>query len=631
MVSSPKRSTSQTYGRACLNCSRSKCKCVPRSGSRRCERCHRLDKQCEPGTGTRAISAKRNNPISRIDQLEGKVDELVSLLGSSSGHGRAESSSDANAVSSNTNSNPSFITPYGSNYSSPAGLSATGETESSVPSNAAASAAAAATFHPLSSSSLSGLLDPRLPESEAQSYYVDFQKTHLKYFAFLHLPEDYRQLRRQRPFLFLCIMTAACPSMNKKFELGEKAKRALTDHIFLGNHPGAVNVDLLLGLLVFLCWGRDYLLMGTATRVPRFTQMAMTLAFDMRLNKPPQEELSILPGGPGAGTTTTPRTMEERRAVLATFVMSSVVASYSSQIDAMQWTPHMDECLEVMSQSKECIYDEIFALQVRAQRVAGDVESAKGTVISSSPNFYMSLLKRSLGDIRTSIRPELKRHDVLLASLYYAELSIFSLIPSMKDAPAFQRLECLYSCLETSKRAVDDLLAIPADELIGASFPFFVYIARYIIVLWKLSTLNDPNWDTALARSTVNVVDVLNRLIDKLQHSKISRPHEPGDCWPQKAVMLFAKTRDFCASNMANPPPAPPPPPPSGPQPSGQEANADGGRFHINTAANSNNNGQGQQQPVDMATAATFDAALWQADWPADDFTCSFLGENCFI
>lgn len=124
-------------------------------------------------------------------------------------------------------------------------------------------------------------------------------------------------------------MAASAQSTQTKIELGERIKETLTERIFLDNDSTAVNIDLLLGLLTFLAWGHDHLLHGTAARLSRFTQLAMSLVFDLRLNKPLPDDPNMLPVGGNCLVLNDPaRSLEERRAVLGCFVMSSMFVSH---------------------------------------------------------------------------------------------------------------------------------------------------------------------------------------------------------------------------------------------------------------------------------------------------------------
>ncbi|KAK0722683.1 hypothetical protein B0T26DRAFT_750050 [Lasiosphaeria miniovina] len=75
---------SAPYGKACLNCVKTKCKCIPRADGNDCERCHRLKKQCHPSDGHRRRTthnhAGSTNSNARITELEDRLSSLVSLL-----------------------------------------------------------------------------------------------------------------------------------------------------------------------------------------------------------------------------------------------------------------------------------------------------------------------------------------------------------------------------------------------------------------------------------------------------------------------------------------------------------------------------------------------------------------------
>lgn len=259
-----------------------------RPGGQGCERCYRLKKVCLPGNSTRA---RRNNPTARIASLEEKLDGLVSLLTSGS-------------VVLN-------------NYADPAGQDRV--TPSFSISNA--SSALHATIEAATSD------DPSSGLSSDECL-TRFRTHMLKYFAFLHLTGDAKSLRRERPFMFLCIMAVSSQSTQRKLELGEEIKRTLADRIFLDNDSSAINIDLLLGLLTFLAWGHDHLLHGTAAKVSRFTQLAMMLVYDLRLNKPLLDDANMLPVGGNCLVSRGPtRSLEERRAVLGCFLMSSISVS----------------------------------------------------------------------------------------------------------------------------------------------------------------------------------------------------------------------------------------------------------------------------------------------------------------
>lgn len=118
-------------------------------------------------------------------------------------------------------------------------------------------------------------------------------------------------------------------------------------------------------------------------------------------------------------------------------------------------------------------------------------------------------------------------------------------------SPGFQRIGCLYACLNTVKLAFETFFKIPLVEYYGISFPFFTQLARYLIVLSKLSTLNDPRWDNKLARSTVDVLQVIDQLINNIQHAKAADGDQCMGGPLDKSTWIFTSVRAWCAAKLA--------------------------------------------------------------------------------
>lgn len=118
------------------------------------------------------------------------------------------------------------------------------------------------------------------------------------------------------------------------------------------------------------------------------------------------------------------------------------------------------------------------------------------------------------------------------------------------SCPGFQKVDYLYICLSTVKLAFENFFKIPSDEYHGISFPLFTQLARYLIVLSKLSTLNDPAWDTNLAKSTVDVLQVIDQLINNIQHAKAADGEESVGGLLDKSTGIFTSVRSWCAARL---------------------------------------------------------------------------------
>ncbi|KAH8888428.1 hypothetical protein GQ53DRAFT_843406 [Thozetella sp. PMI_491] len=506
------------YGRACMNCSRAKCRCIARPSSQGCERCHRLNKPCTPGDFSRKRNAQKNNPIARIAQLEGKLDGLVSLLQASP----AQIGPQAEAVA---------LPPPPSNPSTYAGSNSTAPTPTS-------SGLSPAAFEP--------------SVEEVDEGLGIFRTRMLKFFPFLHLTDDIQWLRQERPFLFLCIIAVSSKSTPRRFALCKEIKQTLAQRIFLDGQ-GLVNLDLLLGLLTFLSWGNDQLLNCNPHILSRFTQLAMTITFELRLNHPFGTQKKMLPVEKSPedcfGPTGTTRTLEERRALLGCYIMSSIISSYFGQIDPLRSSPYIEECIAVISQSRECPSDEAFALQARSHLIAREAEDAKNNGVP--PTFYAKALQSKLVDMRASLSTDFQPDETSIAAMDYAEVSFRELVLS-KDMTGFRRAESLYDCLIAVKSALDHFLKIPSTDYVGISFPVFTHLARCIIILYKLSTMKDPSWDTGLVRSTIDLIPVLDQVISNLDQAGAMTGDGSEDGIFPRTSQLFMSVKSWCSAKLSD-------------------------------------------------------------------------------
>ena len=88
---------------------------------------------------------------------------------------------------------------------------------------------------------------------EAEQCLTIFRSHKIEYFPFLHIPPttNANQLRRERPFLWLCVMMVASRSISQQQVLGNKVRDRLAQEMVIKSEQ---NIDLLLGLLAYIGW-----------------------------------------------------------------------------------------------------------------------------------------------------------------------------------------------------------------------------------------------------------------------------------------------------------------------------------------------------------------------------------------
>ena len=202
-------------------------------------RCHRLNKECRP-----SVTIRRRNPkkpaVSKPAQIEEKLGDLVSLLKVGT-----HSKVNANDVWVNDETLPSSLSEGGS---------MTSVSSDCLPNVPVVPPGKIVPGGASSTASESVLYDAAEPSPvEAEEYLATFHTYKSKYFPFVYVPPTTTapQLRQERPFLWLCIMTIASRSTSQQQVLGSKIRETIAQEMLLKSEQ---SIDLLLGLLAYIGW-----------------------------------------------------------------------------------------------------------------------------------------------------------------------------------------------------------------------------------------------------------------------------------------------------------------------------------------------------------------------------------------
>ncbi|KJR81619.1 uncharacterized protein SPSK_00717 [Sporothrix schenckii 1099-18] len=426
-------SHSAPYGQACLHCFKAKCRCVSRPDGDGCERCHRLQKTCHSSEAIRKRSRPKASAAGatagvlrsadateeRVATIEEKLDGIMTMLqavtqapakaaaaalrdvfgGRMDEHLRGvlhDGDSDGTQMEQQPlplpppiGQRPQTQSPRQSD--TPTSLSTSPATVEGAP--GAGAAALARIPSPVLYESLS-------QEARDHAWSV-FRSTYLPYCPFLWFPPETTsaQLQRHRPFLLRCIVASTTTLVRDKAAQGRAIKEQLAREMLVDNRS---NMDLLLGLLVFIAWGSDPMVSRSGT-LSRLVMLALSLVCDMRLHKPlPADQHMVttytgddpkcdekgyerVPAAAGvaagvadvADVTDTDgihlsdseETLAKQRAVLGCFLIASSTSIYFAQIDGMRWTPQMAGCLRAVEAHTACPGDVVLAYQVRLQQI----------------------------------------------------------------------------------------------------------------------------------------------------------------------------------------------------------------------------------------------------------------------
>ncbi|KAM0562440.1 hypothetical protein ACHAPJ_002130 [Fusarium lateritium] len=510
------------YGRACTACQRAKCKCILRPSGQDCERCHRLGKPCQPMATSRKRVAKKSSS-SRTAQLEEKLEDLVTILRAAQpSNGNLQSSSAGEASPLLNSSNMGHLTSRLESLATAAASSSSSETQArSYTMPHSYGSRSTVDTHMDTSPSSNGDDTSALPEptpEEAEAYLNKFREW-LKNFPCIILPHDMTAevLRKEKPFLWLCIMNITSMSVEQQMNMKERVRQEIATRIIV-NHERTL--DCLQGLICYISWASTTSSPGKPFIIT-FCQMAVLLAYDLGLTKAPVEEqyfticFKMWGGRPPPPRL---RTLEERRAVVSLWFLTSVMSSFVGKMEALNWTPHMSDCLDVLEKDKQYPSDELLVAFIRYQLVADEAQKllVRDVMGESSPAptyvFRKSLLEK-LQAVRDGLSLNMPVTPVLQAHALATEVQVNSVGLFMQDIPVNQRIESMYSCLRAIRSWYDVFFGIPLEKVPGAPFAIYIHLSQIQIALYRLTTSEDPAWDKDLVRNTADLLSLLDQVV----------------------------------------------------------------------------------------------------------------------
>ncbi|CAK7265198.1 hypothetical protein SEPCBS57363_001458 [Sporothrix epigloea] len=301
-------------------------------------------------------------------------------------------------------------------------------------------------------------LDPALEPTlaEADLSLDRFRTTMLPYFPFVNLPPDLTaaQLRRNRPALWLSIMSVTCQRVPTHTQLARNTHlRALFAHRIV--FESEKSLDLLQALLAFLTWVH-YTSKRDRPTLCVLSQLAVSLVYDLGLHKGAspcksliarllrdhyQQSLTV------DDQPTLPPLLDERRAALATYMLTSKFSIALKRCEPLRWTTRLEEHLHEIAVQAETPLDHVLVTQVRLQRLADHVHQGEWQLNDSNdpnslrsnspelgrlsnpenkllPPYVVRVLRAKLEEIRDNIPAEVRNYDGVLDALYAAEMML---------------------------------------------------------------------------------------------------------------------------------------------------------------------------------------------------------------
>ncbi|RDK39947.1 hypothetical protein M752DRAFT_219744 [Aspergillus phoenicis ATCC 13157] len=350
--------------------------------------------------------------------------------------------------------------------------------------------------------------------TEGEELLLKFRTDLMPLFPFVIIPEvSFVELRKQSPFLLLCIITACLehkPTLQQKLEF--EARTVVSTRIVMNMER---DMDLLRGLLVHIAW-YHYHWRIYHTQVYMLLQMAMAIVVDLGLDRYNNFKMQSI-SYDGKGTEELHKgqvlylTPDGQRAFLGCYYLCSKASIFRRQL-TMKHTDWVEYCADSLGQRAEYPTDQSLKALIKIQSLA-----QKSELEFEDPIRAMSKdeLFQSMDVLENQIEHLLVQETQCNTWSLRLELNA---IPAIVLGHALRRQRDVHHQYEKQQlltiarsafNIVTVFLASPAS--VTPNLPMFSYTSIWygLLVLSKLSLLSD-------AATKGKAVEVYNRDIHNL-------------------------------------------------------------------------------------------------------------------
>ncbi|KAF2148174.1 hypothetical protein K461DRAFT_69617 [Myriangium duriaei CBS 260.36] len=491
---------STAYGRCCFECSQAKLKCVFLGQNLSCERCARLGLSCVQPTRKR----KRR--------------------GHGGGAPRSVERAAARTPTSTSNANSERHSPY-----TPPSLL------EYVPQDNRSQTLLTAHIGDPTSSRLAfvnkKIIGVGIDDARANEYLSTFRTVHTAYFPFVNIPPGLsaKNLQISRPHLFLAVMTTGPLAIPQQLLLAEIFRNEIAQAMAVQSHK---SVDLLLAILTYMQWfshhARTETTGGLKSVLSLWSQMAISLVYDLNFNKPLSNDFCHPFGIKQIPVPERNLSLEEMRATLACFLVTSSISVYLQKIDALRWTDHMQCYMDELKNREECPGDALLLRAVRMQLVIEQASlhiwyesTLQGT---TQPLVGTAYFTRSLDTDLVNAKKEhnigLEHSCISLLHQHATELAVAEIALSCCNSGAtlenYYRQKYLLAATEAAKNWLLAFFEFKPEEHVRFPFSLHAPIIRCMMFLLRNATSLELGDEAERTTEKTYLIQTLDRLIENL-------------------------------------------------------------------------------------------------------------------
>ncbi|KAK9351234.1 hypothetical protein V1505DRAFT_356063 [Lipomyces doorenjongii] len=344
-------------------------------------------------------------------------------------------------------------------------------------------------------------------------------------------------LRQESPLLYRAIIIATSGYHSCRQAFYEKQiSEFVTDHLLMRSHK---SLELLQSILLFIAWYRRSAIISV--QLNNLLQLAVGLVVELNLNRGPtffDRSKMVLATPCSRALTYGPKTMDERRALLGCFYLSSAAATSLQRMDSMRLTRPIEESCQALIEKQVYPTDVQLAYVVKAQylteRIAQTIHINEWDItFTAKPpvEMHIKAFQSEITAMKNSLPPSLQQNTSALMHLDFASIRLYEVAlldtpqsPSTNPIPTKPtHLENLYSLLLSTKSFITFFLSTPAETYHSLSYITWAQFAYALMILTRLTFFTSPScpsWTIEIVRSIMDFSVVQDTLVARFEQAR---------------------------------------------------------------------------------------------------------------
>ncbi|KAJ5148027.1 hypothetical protein N7526_001379, partial [Penicillium atrosanguineum] len=331
------------------------------------------------------------------------------------------------------------------------------------------------------------------------------------------------QLRREKPFLLLAIITAALyDNMPLQRKLEREVKNAISESMIWG---GPVTFEILQGILVHIAWCHYH---SRPRRYSQYLHLAISIITDLQLDRSPKHRFwttRVSFDGDDDDKQSVSWGREETRAVIGCFYFSSAISQVLQKRLYFPYLPYFESLGIDLATNPEYASDKYLLHLVRLQRISEKVtlcsipNDPTPRETNSTIEHYYGELNAELASYQANLPFPLIENHILFTQfhavkLYLCQITLFDPKEYVQNPhhDSTCQIDALQMGLAESKTLLDFFINLPLRHDVAFNNAIWVQLGFAVTLASKLSVAAKDSFVQPHAVDLCQALDIRNVL-----------------------------------------------------------------------------------------------------------------------